>query len=141
MIAARRGADTFVVPPPLDFLPSLDACSPIAMGERTLRAAAIMANLLADLSRAGAHVLRVPSFDLNYRDLLLCGSPLSAEHAEWIAKMFVDLAVRPAPRKKAVVTDLDGTLWQGIIGEDAPDLLPAVPTERVTRSTCSSNSC
>ena len=126
-IAARRGADTFVVAPPLDFLPSLDACSPIAMGDRTLGASAIMANLLADLSRAGARVLRVPSFDLNYRDLLLCGSPLSAEHAEWIANVFVDLAVRPAPRKKAVVTDLDGTLWQGVIGEDGPGALACGP--------------
>jgi len=126
-IAARRGADTYVVAPPADFLPFLDACSPDAMGARTLAASSIMATLTADLALAGARVLRVPSFDLNYRDLLLSGSPLSAEHAERIAATYVGLAVRATPRKKAIVTDLDGTLWHGVIGEDGPGALACGP--------------
>lgn len=126
-IAARHGADTFVVPPPVGFLPLLDACSPMALGDTALVASAVMANLLADLSRRGARVLRVPPFDLNYRDLLLSGCPLSAEHAECLARTFVDLAFPEAPRKKAVVTDLDGTLWHGVIGEDGPVGLACAP--------------
>jgi FkbH-like protein len=122
-IAARRGAATFVVPPPLDFLPLLDPCASTALGEVSLTASAVVANLLTDLSREGARILKVPSFDLNYRDLLLAGCPLSAEHAEWIARTFVALGFDSGSRKKAIVTDLDGTLWHGVIGEDGPAAL------------------
>ena len=129
-LAARRGAETFLAPPPLDFLPSLDACSPRALGRLASTASALMANLLADASSVGARVLRTPSFDLNYRDLLLSGSPFSPEHADSIAGTFVDLAFPSAPRMKAVVTDLDGTLWHGVIGEDDAAALACGPEGR-----------
>lgn len=122
-MAARRGAETFIAPPPLEFLPLLDSCSAGALGPLSLTASALLTNLLADLAGAGARILRVPASDLNFRDLLLAGFPFQAEHAELVARGFAAVAFPVEPRKKAIVTDLDGTLWHGVIGEDGPAAL------------------
>jgi FkbH-like protein len=53
-------------------------------------------------------------FDL--KSDLATGFPYSFSHASTLAKYFAGLVANPTPRK-GLVTDLDDTLWGGIIGE------------------------
>jgi FkbH-like protein len=48
---------------------------------------------------------------------LLAGFPYSRGHAWHVAALLVQALLPPAPRK-GLITDLDGTLWAGILGED-----------------------
>lgn len=47
---------------------------------------------------------------------LLTGFPYKLSHASALANLLANLTRRPAP-KKGLVTDLDDTLWRGILGE------------------------
>lgn len=129
-IESRNGAETYIVIPSVDFLPLHDACSPLALGQITLAASSIMWGIAQELSTLGGRVLRLPPFDVNYRDLLYSGCPLSPECSEFIARGFIDLAFRQIQSKKAIVTDLDGTLWMGIIGEEGPSGIVCGPEGR-----------
>lgn len=117
-IESRHGAETYFVLPQLEFFPLLDPCPSSAIGIIALTASVIMWEVAQILSEGSGRLLKLPSSDLNYRDLLLSGCPYSAEFSESIARRFVEVACRKVQRKKALVTDLDGTLWQGIIGEE-----------------------
>lgn len=44
------------------------------------------------------------------------GFPFSLEHASKLAELFATL-IRDAPPKKGLITDLDDTLWAGVLGE------------------------
>jgi FkbH-like protein len=48
---------------------------------------------------------------------LQTGFPYRLPHASALAGLLASLAVRSSP-KKGLITDLDGTLWKGILGED-----------------------
>lgn len=50
--------------------------------------------------------------------LFTAGSPYSAKAASSLAKAIHELRTLPLSGKKMVITDLDNTLWRGIIGED-----------------------
>lgn len=117
-LTLRAGAETYIILPPLEFLPLLDACPTLALGPATLAASVAMWDIAQTLSAEGGRLLKLPLDDLNYRDLLLSGCPFSAETSERIATQLVDALYPVIPRKKVLVTDLDGTLWQGIIGEE-----------------------
>ncbi len=56
-------------------------------------------------------------FDL--KSELLIGFPYSLSHADALALAFVRLLAPWAP-KKGIITDLDDTLWSGIVGEVGP---------------------
>lgn len=51
---------------------------------------------------------------------LATGFPYSLEHANALAAALIAVLYPPAP-KKGIITDLDHTLWRGILGEDGPD--------------------
>lgn len=51
---------------------------------------------------------------------LAAGFPLTLEHASALARALIDLGFPRAPRK-GLITDLDDTLWSGIVGEVGPD--------------------
>ena len=51
---------------------------------------------------------------------LLNGLPYSVAHADALAVALASL-VAPAPPKKGLITDLDDTLWSGIVGEIGAD--------------------
>ncbi len=51
---------------------------------------------------------------------LSAGFPYSLSHASGVAGVLSKLVVEPAP-KKGVITDLDDTLWAGLLGEDGVD--------------------
>ena len=48
------------------------------------------------------------------------GFPYSLPHASALARMIAQ-AVAPSTPKKGLITDLDGTLWKGVLGDDGPD--------------------
>lgn len=47
---------------------------------------------------------------------LAAGFPYSLSHADALASLLIDLLFPTAPRK-GLITDLDGTLWRGVLGE------------------------
>ena len=60
----------------------------------------------------------VQRFDL--KSELLVGFPYSIGHADALAASYARLLAPPAV-KKGIITDLDDTLWNGIVGESGPD--------------------
>jgi FkbH-like protein len=72
------------------------------------RARVISAQRLDELSPLGRR------FDLNAE--LSAGFPYSLEHASQLAELFAAV-VQASPRRKGLITDLDDTLWAGILGE------------------------
>jgi len=51
---------------------------------------------------------------------LATGLPYSLQHADVLAGLFAKNIVPPPP-KKGIITDLDDTLWSGIVGELGPE--------------------
>lgn len=121
-IAARPGAETYVILPPQDWLPLHDSCSSAAQGPIHVAAVSALHEIAHALTVAGARLLRVAGASLNYRELLQSGCPLTLEDSQRLARHVCEVVYRMG-RMKAIVTDLDGTLWSGVIGEDGPENL------------------
>jgi FkbH-like protein len=51
---------------------------------------------------------------------VLTGFPYRMSHAASLAELLAHLVLNPAP-KKGLITDLDDTVWKGILGEVGPD--------------------
>lgn len=126
-MARRAGAETYLVIPPVAWLPLHDACSPLALGPIALAASSQMWRIAERLTALGGRVLRLPPGDLNYRELLQSGCPFTVEDSEALAQHLLALMDDGLRRKKAIVTDLDGTLWAGVIGEDGPEAIRCRP--------------
>lgn len=56
---------------------------------------------------------------LDVKSCLATGFPYRLPHADALSALLSDLLLPPAP-KKGVITDLDETLWKGILGEEGP---------------------
>jgi FkbH-like protein len=72
----------------------------------------VNAQLLAEHSPPGGR------FD--FKSDLLAGLPYAISHASAVASALARLLAPPAP-KKGLITDLDDTLWNGIVGEIGPE--------------------
>ena len=105
--------------PPVAYVPGWQASS----FELELRAC--VANLGARLSRTkNVRLLGNQRLDelsplaqrFDARSELSTGFPYQLNHASVLAELVVRLVADDAP-KKGLITDLDGTLWQGILGE------------------------
>lgn len=59
-----------------------------------------------------------PAFD--FKGEMMAGLPYAMSHADHLAQSFAQILVPPAS-KKALITDLDDTLWAGIAGEVGPE--------------------
>ncbi len=90
---------------------------------------AIWAGLALDASRIpGLRLLNPRRLDqisppagrFDPKSELSAGFPYRLEHASAVAELLAQLVGPPAP-KKGIITDLDGTLWQGILGEVGVD--------------------
>lgn len=73
---------------------------------------AIRASIAKEISAA------VSGFDL--RTDLLTGFPYTVPHASAVGESLACL-IQPRPAKKGLITDLDNTLWNGIVGEIGAD--------------------
>ena len=76
------------------------------------RLAVISSQRLAEDSPGGSR------YDL--KSDLAVGLPYSIEHAEILACLLAK-NLAPLPPKKGIITDLDDTLWSGIVGEVGPE--------------------
>jgi len=56
---------------------------------------------------------------LDVRSELSAGFPYTLTHAEALASLLAPLVHPPQP-KKGLITDLDDTLWRGLLGEEGP---------------------
>jgi len=79
-----------------------------------------LAAFLSRLSKfSGVRVLRQQRADASPLDAkmeLLAGFPYTVAFADALASSLVNVLYQPAP-KKGLITDLDDTLWSGIVGE------------------------
>lgn len=116
-----------VVPPCLPMIP---------MGSTTRAQASIaeleleqqLASFLLQISRvSGIRIVERSRLDkiprderLDVRTELLAGFPYTTAFADLLAAAVTDVLYQPAP-KKGLITDLDDTLWSGIVGEVGAD--------------------
>jgi FkbH-like protein len=76
------------------------------------RAAVINLQRVAEGSPAGAR--------LDLKSDLYTGFPYTVEHADRLASQLA-IAIAPPSPKKGIISDLDDTLWSGIVGEVGPE--------------------
>jgi FkbH-like protein len=63
-----------------------------------------------------------PASRFDLKSYLLTGLPYTMPHADAAAAQLARL-IAPPPPKKGIITDLDDTLWAGIVGEIGPDAI------------------
>ena len=111
---AAQGVPLFYLPAPVP---------PVAATPRAQQR--LEAQLDAVALRLGAHRLPPEAFALT--SYLAHGAPVAAAACSEVAAQLVHACLGPAhahgetvPRK-LLVTDLDGVMWRGVVGEDGPD--------------------
>lgn len=76
--------------------------------------------------RLGAQV--VPATHFSLQSYLSTGGAFAAAGAGDLAASIVSRLVQPTLEpKKVLLTDLDGVMWRGVIGEDGPDGITSAP--------------
>ncbi len=104
---------------PLSTVPGWQA-SPLELGLR-----ALLASFAERLAQAGARVVSAERLAqlspmtkrADYQSDLLAAFPYTRSHASQLGSLLAQVLVPPPPLK-GLITDLDGTLWSGILGED-----------------------
>ncbi|MBF0181114.1 MAG: HAD-IIIC family phosphatase [Magnetococcales bacterium] len=87
---------------------------------------ALTGELLKKIARQGALLLEARDFSL--AGYLASGQPVAGSRLGTLAGELLEwLAAPPAGSIKAIVTDLDHTLWRGVVGEDGPAGVSAAP--------------
>jgi FkbH-like protein len=115
-LEARGGAETYVLLPPAAWFPLLDAVVPEAIGPTRRAADGVVARIAEVVGQGGGRLLAIEPQELNLRDWLSSGCPLTVDDSDAVAAGVV-AAIHRRPRKKCLVVDLDDTLWHGVIGE------------------------
>jgi FkbH-like protein len=109
--------------PTLPLVPS-SFTRPARASEFTLELRSRVASLGATLSHiANVRIVNPqrldalsPSQRLDVKSDLASGFPYTLAHASALAELLAELVLNPQPRK-GLITDLDDTLWRGILGE------------------------
>ena len=123
MAAAKRNIPLVISLPTLPLPPV--SFTPLARAsEFTLDLRNRVASLSAELSRfPGARIVNLQRLDslptscrLDVNSDLSSGFPYTLAHASALAELLAELIVNRQP-KKGLITDLDDTLWRGILGE------------------------
>ncbi len=112
-----------VVSPPLLELPPLFHTR---RDQMHTHGAELLAEVYAGVARLAGQGIRVLNpagvsgqIRMDVRGYLGSGFPYTQESASALASLMVPLFQRPAP-KKGLITDLDGVLWSGIVGDAGP---------------------
>ena len=125
IVALAARTPVLVVPPTLP-LPLVTHYPPVQASSFELRLNQLLLHLLEQIAMApGARVLRsaelgIVSPPADRHDVkmeLKAGFPYSLTHTDALAQMAVS-CLFPQPQKKGLITDLDQTLWKGILGDD-----------------------
>lgn len=109
--------------PPVAFTPPWQASElELALGALVARFAAEVASAahVRVLNRQQLDQVSPPARRRNARAELATGFPYTHAHADVLARELARLIAPPTP-KKGVITDLDDTLWSGILGEIGVD--------------------
>ena len=86
----------------------------------------LASNLQVLAAKFGAIAIAADTFSLS--SYLSNGCPFGGSKLSEIANSIIDLLLMPLPGSgKVLVTDLDETLWSGLIGEDGPEGISAAP--------------
>lgn len=106
--------------PPLSHLPSAQAGADelalrVSAQDFALKAAAVPGVRL--LSQQRLDESSPPAARHDVKSELTTGFPYRLEHASRVAELLAQL-IEPRRPKKGLITDLDDTLWRGILGED-----------------------
>jgi FkbH-like protein len=110
-------------------LPPAFATPPTQAGSWELQLRQLVGSLAVSLSEKNAiRVVSLQALDeispphtrLDVASELASGFPYRLPHASAIAGVMANLIQRPVP-KKGLITDLDDTLWAGILGEIGPE--------------------
>jgi FkbH-like protein len=72
------------------------------------------------ISQAAIDAASPSSARLSVKSTWTSGFPYQTAHAARLATLIADAVQNPAP-KKGLITDLDDTLWRGIVGDDGPE--------------------
>ena len=121
---AARFAPVIISLPTLP-LPPLFYTAPTVASPQKMQLLAALAKFAAALSSESAiRILDAQALDLaspmnaryDLKSDLFTGFPYKLPHASTFAGLLADL-VRPRSPKKGLITDLDDTLWSGILGE------------------------
>lgn len=121
--ALARNTPVIVSPPTLPLVPI--SFTPMSLAsEFTLELRSRVATLSAELSHIrGVRIVNTqlldalsPSHRLDVKSDLATGFPYTLTHASALAEVLSRLVLNPRP-KKGLITDLDDTLWRGILGE------------------------
>jgi FkbH-like protein len=127
VLAAAHGRRIVCVMPTLP-LPPLFPPPPGQSGPHELALRALAAGVAARLStEPGVSIVSHQTLDnlsppAGRRDVkaeLVAGFPYSLEHASAVAALLAELLCPPAPRR-GLITDLDDTLWAGLLDEAGP---------------------
>jgi FkbH-like protein len=88
---------------------------------------ALVAELRLIAARAGASIVDGPGFSIS--SYLSMGIPVSGNRLSDVADTLAGLVRGVSQRGagKVLITDLDNTLWRGVVGEDGPDGVSAGP--------------
>ncbi|HYA18095.1 MAG TPA: HAD-IIIC family phosphatase [Bryobacteraceae bacterium] len=120
LAALARAMPVALVAPTLP-LPPVTHLPPARTGVFELRLRAILLDFLRRVSEASAiRLVSAPSAGHDVKMDLETGFPYSLAHADELAQLSVR-CLFPAPPKKGIITDLDQTLWKGILGDQGVD--------------------
>ena len=108
--------------PPLFHTPSWMMSDPETVLNKAVSefAAEMMAQGIAIVNSTALAEVSAPAARYDLKSDLVFGLPYSLDHADKLALCFSRLLSPPIP-KKAIITDLDDTLWSGIVGEIGPE--------------------
>jgi FkbH-like protein len=119
--SAADGTDIVLTPPTLA-LPPLGHTTTAQSSPVELQLQRLLTNFLAqDFGESRFRVVNTLALAsvpdrLDAKMALSTGFPYTLAHTDSLSKVLIDLLF-PKPAKKALITDLDGTLWKGILGE------------------------
>jgi FkbH-like protein len=105
--------------PPISFQPNSQSALAQLLLEQTLADFALSAAQLPQVkivSRPRLDAVSPVADRLDVKSELATGFPYRTTHASSVAELLAAL-IQPSPPKKGLITDLDDTLWRGLVGE------------------------
>lgn len=106
--------------PPISYQPGAQAGFDTLLSEKALADFAVNAAQIPHVKIVNRQRLdRISSFNdrLDVKSELSTGFPYRTTHASHVAELLANL-IQPRPAKKGLITDLDDTLWRGLLGEE-----------------------
>ncbi|MDO8527437.1 MAG: HAD-IIIC family phosphatase [Deltaproteobacteria bacterium] len=112
---SKIGGLSIVLLPPLSWLPPTGGEPSFLLDSNHIELMTWRTKFSQDLKKRGMFVFDLGQPKLNLRDMLSSGSPWALEEAREISSKIAAMIAPLSARIKAIVVDLDNTLWQGIL--------------------------